>query len=451
MERVPVQDPSFLSPGAQVGPWRVVSLCARGRSSGVFRVEHLEQKDGEPFALKLALHAMDGRFEHEVELLSRVRDGHVPRLKDSGLWRADSGAVFPYLVTEWIQGEPLYAWAERHKLTSRQAMSVVAQISRALAAVHAAEGVHRDVTGAHVRVEKGGRAVLMGFGSSTYRGARPLTPQLEMPGTPPYWSPEALHYLWRIRSRATTSYEARPADDVYALGVLSYRLVTGSYPPGWAPQGDGVLRAGRIAPERLVTVSPALATLIRRMLSQDPEARGRAEEVAEALEHAARKAGRRADQPIVRRGTWASRLEALRSGLSRPEVAWLGWLAAAVLGAVLALMPWRAQHDEKRAEPPAVVSDEGTTALGNEALMTKVEAEKASKRPAALGQEMPKKPLPGQRQPPCGKNQVAIYGGCWIFFASKGASPCQDDLYAWKDACYAPAIILGRPSTSADP
>ncbi len=332
MERVPAQDPLSLRSGAQVGPWRVVSRHGRGGSSLVYRVEHAGPQAGEPFALKIALRPMDERFEREVEMLSRVRHSQVPRLRDSGLWTGASGAVFPYLVLEWLEGAPLYAWAERNKLTPRQAMSLVAQVGRALAAVHAVEGVHRDVKGEHVRVAPGGRAVLTGFGSSTYRGARMLARPSELPGTPPYWSPEALRYLWRIRRRATTCYEARPADDVYALGVLAYRLVTGTYPPGWAPQGDGVIRAEPVAPERLVTVNSELAALIRRMLSQDPAARGSAEEVAEALEQAARKVGRWADQPIVRKGTWASRADALRGGLRRPEVAWTGWLAAAALG-----------------------------------------------------------------------------------------------------------------------
>src|SRR4051812_44494661 len=101
MEMVPAQDPSYLRPGTRVGPWRVVSQRGRGRSSVVYRVEREGAQLGEHFALKIALHPRDERFEHEVEMLSRVRHGPVPRLRDSGLWTAAGGTVFPYLVMEW--------------------------------------------------------------------------------------------------------------------------------------------------------------------------------------------------------------------------------------------------------------------------------------------------------------------------------------------------------------
>lgn len=459
MELLLAQDPSYLRPGTQVGEWRVVSRRGRGGSGVVYRVEHAEQENGEPFALKIALRPMDEHFACEAEMLARVRHGYVPRLRDSGRWTGAGGAVFPYLVMQWVEGEPLFQWAERNTITSRQAMIFVAQVGRALAAVHAMGGVHRDVKGENVLVASGGPAMLTDFGSSTYRGARELTRSSELPGAPQYWSPEALHYLWRIRRRSTASYEARPSDDVYALGVMAYRLVTGTYPPGWAPKGDGVTRAGPVAPERLVTVNSELATLIRRMLSQEPAARGRAEEVAEALEQAAKRAGRWADQPIVRKGTWASRMDALRAELRRPEVAWMGWLAAAVLGGALALKPWRAPNDEKPVVLPAAMASVeqareeeehgGTAALGNEAVAKRSSGKKAEARPATLTLQMPKKPVPGQRAPPCKKYELMMNGGCWIIVPSE-APPCGDELFEWKEACYAPSLSVGRTSTSGE-
>jgi hypothetical protein len=82
-----------------------------------------------------------------------------------------------------------------------------------------------------VWVERAGRAVLMDYGSCTWAGAPPLTETLMPPNTPEYRSPEALRFQWGNWRTQEARYEARPADDLYALGVSAYRLVTSVYPP----------------------------------------------------------------------------------------------------------------------------------------------------------------------------------------------------------------------------
>jgi hypothetical protein len=165
--------------------------------------------------------------------------------------------------------------------------------------------VHRDVKGANVRMRAGdGQAFLMDFGSGTYEGASSLTPQPEPPGTPAYRSPEAWRFMERFRDEPTARYVATPADDLFALGVMAYRLVTDEYPPSADPSEDkaGVWREdgeGPRPPAALnVRVALRLNALIMRMLSAKPEERGTAEELAGQLEGAAEEEGREADHPM---------------------------------------------------------------------------------------------------------------------------------------------------------
>ncbi|HYI01905.1 MAG TPA: serine/threonine-protein kinase [Hyalangium sp.] len=183
-----------------------------------------------PVALNVALLPRDPRFAREQELLSRLRHPSVPRLWDSGEWQMSSGALHPYLAMDWVDGEPLYDWAWQHAPSASQQLRVLAQLARALQALHAHGGVHRDVKGDNVLVRSDQRAFLTDFGAGCYAGATTLTPPDSYPGTPAYRAPESgLFELNSLRNRSAR-YSARPSDDAYALGVTACRLVTGEYP-----------------------------------------------------------------------------------------------------------------------------------------------------------------------------------------------------------------------------
>jgi len=326
-------DPLCLPVGMRVGPWRVVGYGGRGGYGTLYCVEREGQEEAGVFALKLAIHPGDERFEREAWLLSRILSPHVPRLYAQGVWEHATGA-FPYLVMEWVDGEPLYEWAARRNPTERQVLGLVAQVARALEATHAAGGLHRDVKGPNVLVRRGdGRAFLMDFGAGHYRGAATLTSKLLPPGTPAYRSPEAWVFLEAFRRHPTIIYPASACDDLFALGVMGYRLVTDEYPPSTDPGEPGaeVWREGGAGPRRPSELNPRVSreldALILRLLAVAPVERfhGEALKAVKALEQAERSSRPEVDGLLFgwgaeQRPCWRS-LEAVRLAEGRDAAA----------------------------------------------------------------------------------------------------------------------------------
>jgi hypothetical protein len=190
------------------------------------------------------------------------------------------------LWTELVAGETLEARLRREgTLEPREAARIAHDVCAALAAVHAAGVVHGDVKTANVMLEQPGaaegagrpRVVLMDFGTA-HQAARPGPRGMGRSGTPLVMAPEVL-----------AGGSATPAADLYAVGVLLQRLVTGRYPV----EADSLeeLSAKHRRGERLSLgalrpgVPARLARIVERALSPDPAGRfSSAAEFGRALE-----------------------------------------------------------------------------------------------------------------------------------------------------------------------
>ncbi|HEX8700549.1 MAG TPA: serine/threonine-protein kinase, partial [Myxococcaceae bacterium] len=441
----------------------------------VYVVEHAAPEQTGHAALKLAIYPADPRFERETELLSRIRHPSVPRLLDAGLWRAPSGSAYPFVVMECVEGVPLYTWAERRNPSSRQMLALLGQAAGALQATHEVSSVHRDVKGDNMLVRASdGRLFLTDFGTGYFVGAARLTPMPVLPGTPAYRSPEMWQYIQRAGPEATAPLMARPSDDVFALGITAYRLVTDVYPPftdPCTPEGQRWLTGGVMPPSQLnPRVDAQLNALILRMLSPRPEERGTAGELAEAMERGVAYAGPSADTPLFEWETQApdewteeERAEArvrghrprhrnvavpVRRGKAR---SWLPWLAAAM---ALGLWPGRPGWLRPQA-PPA--TDRGGSNTEGDAVSLGESAMSSSDAPAeapkdALAKELPQQPRPGQLRPDeqgrCRKKQVAINGGCWVKLDVEPDECRGHDVYRYQGGCYYPIPASQRQPTS---
>ncbi|HLL06995.1 MAG TPA: serine/threonine-protein kinase, partial [Myxococcaceae bacterium] len=436
-----------------------------------------------------------------VELLSRIRHPSVPRLLDAGQWSDGLGRVHPFLVMEWVDGVPLYAWAAQRNPTSRQVLAVLAHAAGALQATHEVSSVHRDVKGANMLVRPwDGALFLTDFGSGHYAGAARRTPRPQQPSTPAYRSPELWRYDGPEAPPSPFSTLASPSDDVFALGVTAYRLVTDTYPPStdpaneearcWQPGGEGARPPRQLNPR----VDAQLNALIARMLSPRHEERGAAGELSEALRRGVAHGGQSAE---VRLFAWETRkpsewTEAERATAEelghRPQhrerkraiqaewadIAkrteqeqresnvraqrksstqqtqrrdWLPWLAAAL---ALGLWPEQTGWVRTGAEP-AVAKERGTVAVGDTARSSSVESEKKTPK-STIAMEFPKKPRPGQLRPDangrCPAKKVLLNGGCWIK-VDFTPEECLVNGYAYQGACYLPVYESSPSPTSA--
>jgi eukaryotic-like serine/threonine-protein kinase len=447
--------PEALPEGSRLGPWQVEGRAGYGTYGAVYRVRRTRRILPQLVALKLARYPNDLRFEREAELLTRLRHPGVPRLLGQGTWKSSpQGDTHPYVVMQWVEGFRLYDWAEERPFTSRQVLRLLAQVARALEATHARQGLHRDVKGDNILVRPEGKAFLMDFGCGTWAGAPPLTEGLLAPGTKPYRSPQALRFQWEHRREAHTPCRATPADDVYALGVTAYRLCTGIYPPPATDPsrvGDDARDTLEVMkpPGQLKPLAPSLESLILRMLSEKPQDRSSAGELASALEEAAAAAEPDADAPMGPKGLRKG-AEGVRRTRSEPRGGCLGPMVLMPLAAWVIILIAGNLNLEGVINSPSSLEDGGSTGVADAAVEEGPGASVVwEPEPSGLALEMPEKPLPGQRRPPCTRFQLSIQGGCWVE-VPQASPPCEDS-YDWKGACYYPVAAPPRTSTSGKP
>ncbi len=446
--------------------YRVVAWHGQGAYGSVYRAVPVGQEHLGPVALKLSLYPWDQRFAREAQLLSRLSHPSIPRLLGSGVLRSPAGTEHPWFAMEWVEGTPLYAWAEQHAASHHQVCRVLAQLARALEALHSAGAVHRDVKGDNVLVRLSDRLpVLIDFGSGHFQGAPRLTWQSLAPGTPEYLSPQAC--LFDIRSVRDRNgyYPPSPSDDLFALGVTAYRLVLGEYPPALRvqedEQGSWLVTSPDIRPllENNPQVPPVLREWLVRLLSDDPQQRGSAAELAQALEAAAEETVPELPPVSPQAAAVAPPDAPAPSGTDkRPECpcvlprprAWKPWLAWAAM-ALWVLMPW-SQPSHVAVSPEQ--ASESTTAVGDTTPPEPRHSSPPSPEPSSLSQETPSAPAPEQplRQArPNAKGQcpmrtqLVFNGLCWVELASMTAEACVGNGYMlFKGKCYAPGLEVPR-------
>ena len=206
-------------PRSDLGQWRHLVLLRKIGEGGFGEVYHAHDTWlDHPVALKLfkpkvANRESANRILHEARKLARIRHPNIVTVHGAD---SDNGQVGFWM--DLVEGTTLEQIVRNGRLSAGEAAYIGQEVCRALAAVHLAGIVHRDVKAQNVmRAADGGRIILMDFGAGEFMKDRAANARKQ--GTPLYLAPE----LFR-------GGDGSPQSDIYSAGVLLYYLVTGNFP-----------------------------------------------------------------------------------------------------------------------------------------------------------------------------------------------------------------------------
>ncbi len=204
--------------GRTIGKYRIVGQLGRGGAGVVYKaVDETLHRDVAVKTLNpdLANTEVMTRFRAEATILARLNHPQIATIFE--LFRADGDLL---MVMEFVRGESLDKLSERlGALAPERAAYIIDLILTALEHAHRAGVVHRDVKPANVMLTDEGSIKIMDFGIARVLGAEQKTVDFRLMGTPAYMSPEQV-----------LGEEVDGRSDLYSVGVLFYRLLTGALP-----------------------------------------------------------------------------------------------------------------------------------------------------------------------------------------------------------------------------
>ncbi len=212
--------------GQVLGPWRLLHRLGGGGMSDVYLAERCDEYH-QQVAIKLVRPGLVTRADHnrlkgERQILARLNHRNIAGLLDGGT--TDDG--IPYLVMEYVDGEPIDVYCERHSLTVSERLALFRGVCAAVHAAHQSLVIHRDLKPSNILVTQDRTLKLLDFGIAKLLGNKHQTTHtLAVTNanvrlfTPGHAAPE------QVRGELITT-----ATDVYLLGVLLYELLCGTRP-----------------------------------------------------------------------------------------------------------------------------------------------------------------------------------------------------------------------------
>jgi eukaryotic-like serine/threonine-protein kinase len=239
LERHDVELPSAPTlAGQTVGAYRLISQIGQGGTSSVWLAERNDGHFQRRVALKFLNIALmgktgEGRFKREGRILGLLVHPHIAELIDAGVSQTGQ----PYLVLDYVDGEQIDSYCDRHRLEIHMRIRLFLDVLAAVSQAHTNRIVHRDLKPSNVLVRNDNHVKLLDFGIAKLledEGHAEDPTQLTVGGeramTPEYAAPE------QLKGEPVTT-----ATDVYALGVLLYVLLTGHHPNGRGPHPPAAL------------------------------------------------------------------------------------------------------------------------------------------------------------------------------------------------------------------
>ena len=250
-----LKDRGGTSVGVRLGSYELVRRIGAGGMGEVYEGVRADDQFRKRVAIKLLRPGVEGdlairRFRYERQILANLNHKNIAALLDGGV--SQDGQ--PYFVMEFVDGEPITTWCDRHGSTIEDRVRVFLQVCGAVQHAHQNLVIHRDLKPGNILVTTDGSVKLLDFGIAkllreeegleqlppTQGGLRALTPD--------YASPEQIRGL-----------PIGTASDVYALGVVLFELLTGKRP--FATEGKLFMEIEQIVCHE---PAPAPSTVIAR-------------------------------------------------------------------------------------------------------------------------------------------------------------------------------------------
>jgi non-specific serine/threonine protein kinase/serine/threonine-protein kinase len=254
-----------------VGPYKILGVLGEGGMGIVYLAEQTEPLRRR-VALKLIRFGMDtkqvlARFEAERQALAMMNHPNVAGVFDAGVTEDNR----PYFVMEYVPGMAITDYCEANRLDTRARLDLFIQVCDGVQHAHQKGVIHRDLKPRNILTNERGQPKILDFGVARLTNADVTlaTMQTELGqlvGTIPYMSPEQV---------AGVSTQVDTRSDVYALGVICYRLLTGRLPYDLTdrsiPEAARIIREEE--PTRLSAIDKVLRgdldTIITKALEKD--------------------------------------------------------------------------------------------------------------------------------------------------------------------------------------
>ncbi len=258
--------PTHVRPGSlegqQLGRYRILSKLGSGGMGDVYLAERADDEYQQRVAIKLVRSGVfspqvQGRLRMERQILASLQHPNIARLLDGG--RAPDGA--PYLVMEYIDGEPIDVYCNRRRASLAERLRLVRTVCAAVQYAHQNLIVHRDLKPNNILITADGTPKLLDFGIAKLLDTRFTAQTLAVTHfeyrvmTPAHASPE------QVRGDAVTT-----ASDIYVLGVLLFELLCGQRP--YQLEGANLIELERLICEQQ---APTPSQLLTQTLADAPE------------------------------------------------------------------------------------------------------------------------------------------------------------------------------------